>query len=195
MRDDLRVLGYLAARPGANLAATVSDGDVATAVRTVVEPGNNTYLASQTQFGGYGFGSEPEPVSVLMSVGISKRAAWASMSASDKTAYTDPVTGHQYAWYRDGDVELTIPGDWTPGTPQWVYRIFYPHERRQRHRFVSGHRRDAHDQPHGDHPRIGVIAAYFAGLDAGRQRTRAAPRLMCGCSLPASVLAALWQPG
>ena len=48
--DDLRVLGYFGGLTGANLAATVSDGDVATAVRTVVRPGNNTYLASQTQF-------------------------------------------------------------------------------------------------------------------------------------------------
>ena len=116
--DDLRVLGYFGGETGANLAATVSDGDVATAVRTVVEPGNNTYLASQTQFNRVRFRfKNPNRFQSSLSVEYLKTGGtWASMSASDKTAYTDPVTGHQYAWYRDGDVELTIPGDWTPGT-------------------------------------------------------------------------------
>ena len=89
-------------------------------------------------------------------------------------------------WYRDGDVELTIPGDWTPGTHNGYTGYFI--------RMNGGNGTLSADigemrtiNPPRRPPTDWRIAAYFPPgwtLDASG---RTAPRLMCGCSLPARV--------
>ena len=74
--DDLRVLGYFGGETGANLAATVSDGDVATAVRTVVERAITPISPARRSLTGYGFGSRTRTgFSPHCQWSISKRAA------------------------------------------------------------------------------------------------------------------------
>ena len=116
--DDLRVLSYYGGATGGNLAATVSDGDTATAVNTVLTSGVWEYFGSQNQFNYVRLSflapnREPSTLLVEYSRG---GGVWASMTATDKTAYTSPTTGVHYAWYRDGDIELTVPGDWATDT-------------------------------------------------------------------------------
>ena len=115
--DDLRTLSYYGGPTGANLAAVVSDNDVATAVSTVIESGTYQYFASQNQFNFVRlFFKTPNRASSTLTVQYSKGGGvWAAMTASDRTAYTSP-DGNHYTWYRDGDIELTVPGDWATDT-------------------------------------------------------------------------------
>lgn len=115
--DDMRTVSYYGGATGANLGAVVSDGDVATAVATVIESGVYQYFAGQNQFNFVRLSFKtPNRAGSTLSVQYSKGAGvWAAMTVSDKTAYTSP-DGVHYAWYRDGDVELTVPGDWATDT-------------------------------------------------------------------------------
>lgn len=115
--DDLRTPSYYGGAAGANLATVVSDNDVETAVATLIESGTYQYFASQNQFNFVRlFFKNPNRAKSTLTVQYSKGGGvWAAMTASDKTAYTSP-DGDHYTWYRDGDVELTVPGDWAPDT-------------------------------------------------------------------------------